>query len=132
MTDTTSETSAGPSVGTIGWHDLTVPNADEVRTFYEAVVGWTSSPVSMGDYSDFNMTPPASDRPAAGICHARGGNADVPPQWMLYFVVADLDASVRACASRGGQVISGPRAAGGSKYCVIKDPAGAVCALYQP
>jgi hypothetical protein len=125
-------TKAGPKIGTAGWQDLTVANTDEVRTFYEAVVGWTSSPVSMGEYSDFNMVPPGSDQPAAGICHARGENANLPPQWLLYFLVADLDASVRACLQRGGEVISGPRTAGGGKYCVIKDPAGAACALYQP
>jgi predicted enzyme related to lactoylglutathione lyase len=131
MSDATTATKAGPNVGTVGWHDLTVPNADEVRTFYEAVVGWTSSPVGMGDYSDFSMVPPGTDQPVAGICHARGGNANVPAQWLLYFIVADVDASVRACVERGGEVISGPREAGGGKYCVIKDPAGAVCALYQ-
>jgi catechol-2,3-dioxygenase len=36
-----SDTS-NPQVGTIGWVDLTVPNADEVRDFYMEVVGWKS------------------------------------------------------------------------------------------
>jgi predicted enzyme related to lactoylglutathione lyase len=121
-----------PKVGTIGWHDLTVPNATEVLEFYEAVIGWQSSPVSMGEYSDFNMVAPGTGQPSAGICHARGANANVPAQWLLYFVVEDLDASVRACVERGGVLITAPRAAGGGRFCVIKDPAGAVCALYQP
>ena len=29
-----------PPVGTIGWTDLTVPDADGLRDFYSAVVGW--------------------------------------------------------------------------------------------
>src|SRR5687768_12817862 len=119
-------------IGTVGWQDLTVPNAEALRDFYKAVIGWESSPVDMGGYSDFNMIAPGTDQPAAGICHTRGGNANLPPQWLLYFVVADLDGSVRECVERGGTVISGPRTAGGGAYCVIKDPAGAVCALYKP
>ena len=119
-------------VGTVGWHDLTVPDAAAIREFYESVIGWTSSPVSMGEHSDFNMIPPAADAPAAGICHARGDNADLPALWMLYFVIADLDASVRACVERGGTVIREPRTAGSGRFCIIRDPAGAVCALYEP
>lgn len=121
-----------PKVGTVGWRDLTVPNAEEVRDFYQAVVGWTSEPVDMGGYSDFNMIPPGEGAQAvAGVCHARGSNADIPPQWLLYFVVEDLDASVAACTARGGEVVVAPRGVGDGRFCVIRDPAGAVCALWQ-
>lgn len=120
-----------PKVGTVGWHDLTVPDAERVRDFYQAVVGWSPSPVSMGDYSDFNMTPPGGGDPVAGICHARGANAALPPQWILYFVVADLDRSIAACLQRGGQLLAPAQKAGAGEYCMIRDPAGAVCALYQ-
>ncbi len=43
------------TIGGIGWRDLTCENAEGLRDFYEDVVGWQSSPVSMGDYNDFNM-----------------------------------------------------------------------------
>ena len=38
----------------------------------------------MGDYDDFNMTVAASGEPVCGICHARGGNGDLPGgfRWM--------------------------------------------------
>lgn len=127
MSDTT------PLPGTIAWIDLTVPDAGEVRQFYETVTGWTSSGVDMGGYSDFNMTPPASDRPVAGVCHARGSNADLPAQWLIYVIVADLDASLRRTADLGGAVVAGPKNMGGQgRYAVIRDPAGAVAALWQP
>jgi uncharacterized protein len=123
--------SSAPSVGTIGWVDLTVPNASEVRDFYKAVVGWTTSDVAMGDYSDFCMHPSADAPPVAGVCHARGPNADLPSQWMIYLTVADLDASIAQVKERGGRVLAGPKNMGGqARYCVIQDPAGAVAALY--
>jgi len=42
--------------GQIAWNDLTVPDAEPVREFYESVVGWGASPVTMDGYSDYSMT----------------------------------------------------------------------------
>jgi uncharacterized protein len=36
------------SVGSIMWTDLAVENAERIRDFYCAVVGWTASGVDMG------------------------------------------------------------------------------------
>ncbi len=121
-----------PKPGTIAWRDLTVRDAGEVGRFYEQVVGWRSSPVDMDGYNDFNMIAPGSDEPIAGVCHARGSNADLPPQWLLYIVVEDLDRSVAACERLGGTLAVKPRGLAGGRFCVIRDPAGAVCALFQP
>lgn len=117
-------------LGTIAWADLTVPDAAAVRDFYAAVAGWTSSGIDMGGYEDFAMLR-ADGSAAAGICHARGPNAALPPQWLLYITVPDLDAALAECAARGGSVVAGPKGVGGARYAVIRDPAGAVAALYQ-
>lgn len=118
-------------IGTVGWVDLTVPNAEELRDFYQDVAGWTSQPLDMGGYSDFVMSAP-DGQSVSGVCHARGGNAGLPAQWLIYITVADLDASVARCTERGGKVLAGPKdAGGGARFCVIQDPAGAVAALYQ-
>jgi predicted enzyme related to lactoylglutathione lyase len=123
---------ASPPAGTIAWSDLTVPDADAVRDFYSQVVGWQAAPVAVQDYNDFIMMPPGSADPVAGICNARGANADVPAQWLLYIVVADVDRSAASCVELGGAVVAGPRPLSGGRFCVIRDPAGAVCALFQP
>jgi predicted enzyme related to lactoylglutathione lyase len=121
-----------PPVGTVVWRDLTVPDAAAIRDFYARVVGWRPVPVSMGDYSDFSMLPPGGHEAAAGICYARGTNAALPPQWLMYVIVEDVDESAEACVKLGGSIVSPPRGAGGGRFCVIRDPAGAVCALYRP
>ena len=127
------DTPPAPPLGSIGWVDLTIPNADEVRDFYAAVAGWSATPLAMGGYDDYVMQAPGAAMPAAGICHARGPNAGLPPVWMIYIVVADLDASLAACRATAGSVVSEPRGAGGSaRMAVVRDPAGAVAALYQP
>ncbi len=119
-------------VGSITWTDLTVPNADEVRDFYSSVVGWKPSPLDMGGYDDFNMTMPENKTPVAGICYARGGNAGLPSQWLIYITVADLDQSKAKCLELGGKIVMETREMTGyGRYCVIQDPAGAVAALFQ-
>ncbi|MCP4686272.1 MAG: VOC family protein [bacterium] len=119
--------------GIIGWVDLTVDNAEGIRDFYKDVVGWGTHPVDMNGYEDFCMLEPSDSQPVTGICHARGANADLPSQWLIYITVADLDRSIEACQKGGGSIVTGPRDMGEEgRYCVIKDPAGAVAALYEP
>ncbi len=118
-----------PAIGSIEWTDLTVPNAEELRDFYSKVVGWTPSPVDMGGYEDFGMNRPADGEAVAGVCHARGGNAKIPPQWLIYITVENVDAAAERCVTLGGKVIDGPRAMGPRRFCVIQDPAGAVAGL---
>ena len=87
----------------------------------------------MQGYADYSMMLPETGEPAAGICHARGVNEGIPPQWLIYIQVADLDASMEACRAGGGAIVHGPRDMGSYGHmCVIRDPAGAVAALLGP
>jgi predicted enzyme related to lactoylglutathione lyase len=113
----------------IVWVDLTVDDAAKIRDLYESVIGWKAVDVDMDGYADFNMFHPEKDETVAGICHARGANANLPSSWLVYVQVADLDSSMRSCRDRGGDVIVGPKLLGGGRYCVVRDPAGAIIAL---
>ena len=118
--------------GKIGWIDITVDDAIGLRDFYTDVVGLVPDAVSMGEYDDFNMTLAEGAEPVCAICHARGGNADLPGGWLVYFIVDDVDASAAICAAKGGRVLVEPRGLAGGRFCVIEDPSGATAALYQP
>jgi predicted enzyme related to lactoylglutathione lyase len=121
-----------PVAGTIGWRDLTVaPHlTDAVRDFYRDVVGWTVHEVQMDDYVDYAMLD-ATGAPVAGVCHARGVNAGMPPQWILYVHVADLDASLARVEAAGGRVVVPERPLGDARFAVVADPSDAVVGLYQ-
>jgi len=114
----------------IAWVDLTLPDAEGMRDFYAAVMGWRPEPVPMGDYSDFNMCDAAGDA-AAGVCHARGRNAELPPVWMVYFQVPDLDESLAQAQAAGGTVLQQPKGAGSGRFAVLRDPAGTVFAVAE-
>jgi len=119
--------------GTILWHDLSVQDADQVSDFYKKVIGWEKSGLSMGDYEDYVMQAKDGDSQTGtvGICHAKGSNAYIPPQWLIYVAVDDIDHSLKQCAAAGGKVIGDKRKMGEDWYCLIQDPAGAHLMLYQ-
>jgi len=124
---------ASTGIGAITWTDLTVDDAEHISSFYSNVVGWQAEGVDMDGYQDFNMNRPDSGECAVGICHARGPNADLPAAWMVYITVEDLDESLAQCRNRGGEVVAGPKNMGTyGRYSVIRDPAGAVVALFEP
>ena len=53
--------------------------------------------------------------------------------WLIYITVADLDASMQACMDCGGIILRPIESMGNmGRFCVIQDPAGAACALFEP
>lgn len=118
--------------GSIGWHDLTVEDAPGLRDFYSRVAGWTAQEHDMGGYADFVMLT-GDGQGAGGICHARGASAGLPAAWLIYIVVPDLAAALEAVEGGGGEVLVPARDQGGQgSFAVVRDPAGAAFALYQP
>ena len=119
-------------LGKIGWVDLTVDNANQVRDFYRSVAGWSFEPVDMGGYADYEMRT-NDGQSVAGICHRRGPNANLPPTWLVYITVEDISASLQSVVELGGKVLDERKDGDGNVvYCVIQDPAGAVAALARP
>ena len=108
------------------WLDLTVADPDALRDYYAAMCGWTVEPVSMGDYDDYALKDAAGES-VGGICHARGDNTGIPPVWIPYFTVPDVEAAVARAVALGGELLR--PIAGGAAY--LRDPAGVVSALYQ-
>jgi predicted enzyme related to lactoylglutathione lyase len=118
-------------IGEMAWLDLTVKNANEVKGFYQQVVGWQVDEITMGDHHDYAMKSPESGEAISGICHAQGVNADMPAAWLPYFLVVNINDSISSVTALGGELLTEIKTAGKDQYIVIKDPAGAVCALYQ-
>jgi predicted enzyme related to lactoylglutathione lyase len=130
-----AEHDAAAPVGCIAWLDLTVPDASATRDFYRQVVDWSAQAAEMEDagerYTDYNMLG-GDGVAAAGVCHARGTNQGLPPVWMIYLPVGDLDESLRRVQEGGGKIIKETRGSDGKCSCAfIQDPVGACLALAQ-
>lgn len=118
-------------IGVITWVDLTVSDAATLKDFYEQVVGWNVDPVDMDGHEDYCMNQKNSNFPVAGICNKKGVNKDLPSQWLIYITVENLDESIAACVKKGGSLITKIKHMDQGRYIIIKDPAGAVCALFE-
>jgi len=116
----------------IEWVDLTVKDAPALLDFYKSVTGWQASPVSMGDYDDFNLMDSSTGQAVAGLCHARGKNKNIPPQWLIYIGVDDILKRVKSALALGAEIIQEPeKNSAAGKIYILKDPAGAIFALYE-
>lgn len=119
--------------GTINWRDLTTDKADQLKGFYKEIAGWKSQDMPMKDgseeYNDYIMKD-AAGNPIAGICHSRGVNEGIPPQWIMYISVENIQEGVKKAEELGGKLLKEHKAKDGSLvYAIIEDPAGAVFAL---
>ncbi len=115
--------------GQILWHDLTVDHAEQISDFYQGVLGWKKEGLSMGEYDDYVIKNSKDGEVIAGVCHARGVNKDLPPQWLMYVKVVNLDESLSKCVELGGKVLGEKRKMGEGYYSLIQDPAGAYMML---
>jgi uncharacterized protein len=120
-------------LGSIISADLTAPNADYLRDFYREIMGWEVENMDMkderGEYVDYVMKDSEGNW-VGGVCHARGENLNIPPQWILYINVADIADTIEKCVGMGGKVIKESRNEEGVlQYAMIQDPAGAVLGL---
>lgn len=113
-----------------GWTGLTVPNAAAVSDFYAGVVGWRPQPVDRDGYEDFGMDLPDDGPAVAGVCHARGPNAGLPSMAGLRHGGGHRTGESSG-GGTGGGMITGIRRLNGGRMCVIRDPAGALLALFQ-
>ena len=119
-----------PNVGQFYWTDITVDNPSELKEFYKQVLGWKEMEVPMKDgdesYVDYGM---ASDptTPAGGICHNRGKNKGIPPQWISYFYIDDVEKALQNTLDLGGELLKESRKKDGTlSFVIVKDPQGAV------
>jgi hypothetical protein len=111
--------------GTLCWNELTTRAVQESLAFYEAVVGLRGARQEFGD-GDYYELQLAGGRRVAGLMPMVGDMwpADIPNHWMVYFAVADADATAARCAELGGQVSVPPTDIPPGRFAVLSDPQG--------
>ena len=56
---------------------------------------------------------------------------DAPPHWLPYFTVPSCDGAVARVQELGGEALAGPFDVGAGRIAVVRDPQGAVFALFE-
>jgi hypothetical protein len=120
--------------GRFCWAELATDDREGAEGFYSELLGWSADSQELPDGSVYTMmrTPSGGaggvmDMPAE--MRAQG----VPPNWLQYVSVQDVEASAARAAELGGAVIAEPfDVMSLGRMAVVADPAGGVFALWQP
>lgn len=120
-----------PQFSEFCWNELMTPNAHKAKEFYTSLFKWESHDIDMGKmtYTMFKT----ADKDIAGMMQIpHGQEQQIPPHWMSYISVENLDTMV-AKAKTLGATITVPATPVGDfgRFAIIQDPTGAHIALWQ-
>lgn len=123
-------------VGVIGepgafcWADLNTPDQRHATTFYEGLFGWKLKPGQGKESGYLHIV--NGENYIGGVPPTGQGPRDAPPHWLLYFAVADVDATFGKAQGMHARVLLPPmdfESVG--RVAMLADPQGAVFALFR-
>jgi predicted enzyme related to lactoylglutathione lyase len=118
--------------GAFVWYELMTTDTKAAEAFYDDIVGWNSVDSGMpgANYTLFN----AGDVRVAGLM-TMPENAlkmNIPPAWLGYIGVDDVDIAAKKVAKLGGKVHREPEDIPSiGRFAIVTDPHGAVFALFK-
>jgi predicted enzyme related to lactoylglutathione lyase len=109
--------------GCMVWNELASPDVEASADFYRQLLGWEAEIDATG-YATLR----AGGAPNGGIRPLQGEES---PAWLVYFSTASCEEAVAHVRESGGGVIAGPLEATVGRIAVVRDPQGAILALYE-
>jgi predicted enzyme related to lactoylglutathione lyase len=111
---------------TFGWNELITTDLDRSKSFYKAVFGWDAEdqgpPGGPPAYTEWKL----AGRSIGGMMPKNAEMpAEMPPNWGVYFGVADTDAAVEKVKELGGALLYGPQDIEPGRHAVVADNVGA-------
>ena len=116
--------------GALCWNELNSRDVKGAKDFYRSAFGW--DPVTHADgpmpYTEFQL----NGQSIAGLMDMPPMvPAEVPSYWLVYFAVADTDATVAKAEELGGTVRMPPMDLPVGRLSVLVDPQGATFAVIR-
>jgi len=115
--------------GAMAWSEVNSRDANGAAAFYHEVFDLDARPVD--DPSMQYIMLNQGETPVAGVLQMTAEWGELPPHWMTYFAVADVDKAAETVKQNGGKVVHGPFDSPYGRIAVISDPQGAVLSLLQ-
>jgi predicted enzyme related to lactoylglutathione lyase len=119
--------------GSMTWNELFTGDIERAGKFYTSTLGWTTNAHDMGPqgtYTLFNR--PGGTGNVGGMMPLGPQMKGVPPHWLTYFEVKDVDASARLVSELGGKVVTPPVDIPNiGRFAIAQDPQGAAFAIYK-
>ena len=114
--------------GTLCWADLSTSDVKRTSAFYSGLFGWqlTTDPKDPSGYLHIKN----GEHFIGGIPPAL--HYKLPPHWLGYFQVEDVDATASNAKQMGANLYLPPKTMEGvGRFSVIADPQGAVFAIFK-
>jgi len=120
--------------GSFCWIELGTTDQPAAKSFYGSLFGWTPSDMPMGPGDFYTIFQLEGRDAAAGYTLRPDQRAQgVPPNWMLYIMVASADASAKRAKELGGTVIVDAfDVFDAGRMAVLQDPTGAFFTVWEP
>ena len=114
----------------LSWNELQVRDLDTAKEFYRKALGLSPKASDMPGAEGYTEFQVAGRTVAGGMSTDRPEfPPDLPPNWMVYFAVADCDTTAADAAKLGAQVYVPPMDIPVGRFSVLADPQGAVFAI---
>jgi len=112
------------------WADLVTPDPAGAEKFYSSLFGWKVEKDEEEDHSGY-LHINLGDHHIGGIPPAQR-DAKIPPHWMIYFMVANVEAGSKKAKQMGASIyMPAQKMEGVGTWAVLADPQGAVFALFK-
>jgi len=116
--------------GTFVWYDLMTRDIEGSIKFYTELLGWDIEDYNMGDQGVYRMI--KNGQKFLGGFAPHQGPEEVPPYWIGYVNVADVDGSAAKALELGGKHLVPPTDIPEvGRFAMLMDPHGAQFALYK-
>src|SRR5688572_2946894 len=116
--------------GRFVWHELFTPDVAKSKSFYQSLFGWTVDEIPMGPMT-YHMLK-KGEQGVGGFMPLQVLGRPVPPFWLGYVSVPNVDEAAKACASNGGLVATPPRDIPNvGRFATIGDPVHAYTAAWK-
>lgn len=117
--------------GEFCWNELMTPDVKKAKEFYRALLGWETVDHEMGDMT-YTMIK-HGEKGIGGIMQTpKDKEKQIPPHWMSYISVANVDEMVNKAKSLGATItVPATNVSDYGRFAVIQDNTGAHIALWQ-
>jgi uncharacterized protein len=118
--------------GSYCWSELITTDVDAAKAFYGAVLGWDARDQGpAGEHPLYTEWQVAGRSVGGMMAKSPEMPADMPPNWGVYFAVADADASAARAQALGASLFMGPTDIEPGRFAVLADNVGAVFNILQ-
>jgi predicted enzyme related to lactoylglutathione lyase len=113
--------------GRFVWLDLMTNDVEAAKAFYTHVIGWTTT--AWNHYTMWAV----GERTVGGVMDMPENAKGMPPHWLGYASVDDVDAACARAKELGGAVhVPGTDIPEVGRFAVLADPQGAAFAVFAP